>query len=200
MLYTGLGSLPMTFKCLISHVRTCHINKRSMLLTDITVFIAMFLAKLEKETDLFIEPRNVKEHGNFTEDLKNNFDDTDYVEWVDGLNVHCDTHNGLNVHCDAHNRDKREAEQALEPVCATRVSKGAPRYGESYVGENRTILNGNSENELLNNHVQTVDFVFCMGENVDIGPELTLSCQQKYVYVNFLVLGESFRMNFLRNH
>lgn len=88
-------------------------------------------------------------------------------------------------------RKKRELEMTYEPACLTKVSKVAPKFGEGYNGENKTVLNGNTPNKELNKFIQSVDFVFCQGANLEIGSEFALTCEQRYTFVQLLVIGES---------
>ena len=151
-----------------------------MLLANFALSTAIFLGMLEKEPQPFNNPKSLEERTETRISTKAGlleFGDHWLVSPYDG---------------DTLNRKKRELDMAYEPVCATKVSKVAPRFGQGYFGENITVLNGNTQNEDLNEFIQMVDFVFCQGENLEIGPEFSLTCEQRYTYVQLLVIGECY--------
>ena len=149
-------------------------------MANFAVSIAIFLRLLESETtdngrSTYVkatEERKIKE-------IQPNANETFYGA-TDGL---ISSYNMLN-------RKKRELE-SFEPVCDTKVNKVAPRFGEDYYGENKTIVNGNTHIEELNKFTQLVDFILCQGENLQLGSEFELTCEQRYTFVQLLVIGES---------
>ena len=150
-----------------------------MLLANFALSTALFLGMLERETHPFnnsksLEERSVAENQVSTKARLFEFGDP----WL------------VPSSGDTLNRKKRKVEMTYEPVCATKISKVAPKFGQGHLGENLTVLNGNTHNKDLNEYIQMVDFIFCQGENLEIGPEFTLSCKQRYTFVQLLVIGE----------
>ena len=152
-----------------------------MFLTHFALSTAVFLGILQNETQHLHNPFYVEELKVVTEKLILNSKTEKVYEVKD---------EGL-VSYDTLHRKKRELEMTYEPVCATKVSKVTPKFGEGYYGENKTVLNGNTLNEELNKFIQSVDFVFSQGTNLEIGSEFELTCEQRYTFVQLLVIGES---------
>ena len=152
-----------------------------MFLTHFALSTAVFLGILQNETQHLHNPFYVEELKVVTEKLILNSKTEKVYEVKD---------EGL-VSYDTLHRKKRELEMTYEPVCATKVSRVAPKFGEGYYGENKTVLNGNTLNEELNKFIQSVDFVFSQGTNLEIGSEFELTCEQRYTFVQLLVIGES---------
>ena len=152
-----------------------------MFLTHFALSTAVFLGILQNETQHLHNPFCVEELKVVTKKLILNSKTEKVYEVKEERLVSYDT-----LH-----RKKRELEMTYEPVCATKVSRVAPKFGEGYYGENKTVLNGNTLNEELNKFIQSVDFVFCQGANLEIGSEFELTCEQRYTFVQLLVIGES---------
>ena len=152
-----------------------------MLLANVALSAAIFLGMLKKETPPFNNSKSVEERSvaeNQVSTKARLFEVGD--PWL------------VSSSGDTLIRKKREVEMTYEPVCDTKIRKVAPKFGQGHSGENITVLNGNTHNEDLNKYIQTVDFVFCQGENLEIGPEFTLTCEQRYTFVQLLVIGECF--------
>ena len=152
-----------------------------MFLTHFALSTAIFLGMLQNETQHLHNPYYVEELKVVTEKIiLNSKTEKVYEAKEEGL-----------VSYDTQHRKKRELEMTYEPACLTKVSKVAPKFGEGYNGENKTVLNGNTPNKELNKFIQSVDFVFCQGANLEIGSEFALTCEQRYTFVQLLVIGES---------
>ena len=152
-----------------------------MFLTHFALSTAVFLGILQNETQHLHNPFYVEELKVVTEKLILNSKTEKVYEVKD---------EGL-VSYDTLHRKKRELEMTYEPVCATKVSKVAPKFGEGYYGENKTVLNGNTLNEELNKFIQSVDFVFGSVKEPKESVCLSVRPAQTCLKVSIFILEQS---------